>query len=121
MPKTLQTLFYANKPVVPLNQDRRQKGYFKMILLDAEITEVNTPPNKADLLRELIIWVPETEEHIELTCSVHDFNKEGFEEGSKISIKIEKKFDVDALAQNFFKPQWLQWLTVWLLGILLLR
>ena len=46
-----------------------------MILLDAEITEVNTPPNKADLLRELIIWVPETEEHIELTCSVHDFNK----------------------------------------------
>lgn len=76
-----------------------------MILLDGEITEVNTPPNKADLYRELTIWIPETGEHVEITCLIHDFKKSGFEEGNKISIKIEKKFDVDALTQEFFKPQ----------------
>jgi hypothetical protein len=80
-----------------------QKG--SMILLDGEITEVNTPPNKADVFRELTIWVPETGEHVEMTCSVHDVQKAGFEEGNKVSIKIEKKFDVDALTQDFFKPQ----------------
>jgi hypothetical protein len=31
-----------------------------MISLDGEITEVTTPPNKADQFRELTIWVPET-------------------------------------------------------------
>ena len=76
-----------------------------MILLEGEITEVNTPPNKADQFRELTIWVPETGEHVEMTCSVHDFKKADLEEGNKITIKIEKKFDVDALAQDFFKPQ----------------
>ena len=64
-----------------------------MISLDGEITEVTTPPNKADQFRELTIWVPETGEHIELTCFIHEIQKAGLEEGSKISIKIEKKFD----------------------------
>ena len=76
-----------------------------MILLEGEITEINTPPNKADQFRELTIWVPETGEHVEITCYVHEIQKAGFEEGSKISIKIEKKFDVDSLARDLLKPQ----------------
>jgi hypothetical protein len=76
-----------------------------MIQLDGEITEVTTPPNKADQFRELTIWIPETGEHVELTCYIHDFKKMDLEEGTQISIKIEKKFDVDSLTQQFFKPQ----------------
>ena len=76
-----------------------------MIVLEGEITEVNTPPNKADQFRELTIWVPETGEHVEITCYVHEIQKAEFEEGSKISIKIEKKFDVASLARDLLKPQ----------------
>ena len=76
-----------------------------MILLEGEITEVNTPPNKADQFRELTIWIPETGEHVELTCYIHDFKKADLEEGSKVSKKIEKKFDIDSLTQDLFKPQ----------------
>jgi len=76
-----------------------------MILLEGEITEISTPPNKADQFRELTIWIPETEEHLEMSCNIHDFQKTELEEGSKVSIKIEKKFDVDALTRDFFKPQ----------------
>ena len=76
-----------------------------MIQLDGEITEVATPPNKAEQFRELTIWIPETGEHVELTCFINDFKKMSLEEGSQISIKIEKKFDVDTLTQQFFKPQ----------------
>jgi hypothetical protein len=76
-----------------------------MILLEGEITEVNTPPNKADQFRELVIWIPETGEHLELTCYIHEIQKESLEEGCKISIKIEKKFDVDALTRDLFKPK----------------
>ena len=76
-----------------------------MISLDGEITEVTTPPNKADQFRELTIRVPETGEHIELTCFIHELQKSGLEEGSQISIKIEKKFDVDSLTRDLLKPQ----------------
>ena len=76
-----------------------------MILLEGEITEISTPPNKADQFRELTIWIPETGEHLEMSCNIHDFQKAELEEGNKISIKIEKKFDVDALTRDFFKPQ----------------
>ena len=76
-----------------------------MISLDGEITEVTTPPNTADQFRELTIWVPETGEHIELTCFIHELQKSGLEEGSQISIKIEKKFDVDSLTRDLLKPQ----------------
>ena len=76
-----------------------------MILLEGEISEINTPPNKADQFRELSIWIPETEEHVELTCFMHEVQKAGFEEGSKISIKIEKKFDIDSLTRDLLKPQ----------------
>jgi hypothetical protein len=53
----------------------------------------------------LTIWVPETGEHIELTCFIHELQKSGLEEGSQISIKIEKKFDVDSLTRDLLKPQ----------------
>ena len=53
--------------------------------------EVNTPPNKADQFRELTIWIPETGEHLELTCNIHEIKNAGLEEGNKVSIKIEKK------------------------------
>jgi len=76
-----------------------------MILLEGEISEINTPPNKADQFRELSIWIPETEEHVELTCFMHEVQKAGLEEGSKISIKIEKKFDIDSLTRDLLKPQ----------------
>ena len=76
-----------------------------MILLDGEITEINTPPNKADQFRELTIWIPETCEHVEITCFNHELQKSDLEEGNKISIKIEKKFDVDSLTRDLLKPQ----------------
>ncbi len=76
-----------------------------MIVLEGEITELNTPPNKADQFRELTIWVPETGEHVEITCYVHEIQKAGFEEGSQISIKIVKKFVVDSLTRDLLKPQ----------------
>ena len=76
-----------------------------MILLEGEITELTTPPNKADQFRELTIWVPETGEHIEITCFMHELQKSGLEEGSQISIKIEKKFDNDSLTRDLLNPQ----------------
>ena len=76
-----------------------------MILLEGEITEVNTPPNKADQFRELTIWIPETGEHLELTCNIHEIKNAGLEEGNKVSIKIEKKFDIDSLTRDLLKPQ----------------
>lgn len=97
---------FAGKPVVPHkygNPIGLQKG--SMIQLDGEITEINTPPNKADQFRELTIWVPETGEHVEVTCYIHEVQKAGLEEGNKVSIKIEKKFDVDSLTRDLLKPQ----------------
>ena len=76
-----------------------------MILLDGEITEINTPPNKADQFRELTIWIPETGEHVEITCFNHELQKSDLEEGNQISIKIEKKFDVESLTRDLLKPQ----------------
>ncbi len=71
--------------------------------LDGEITEVTSPPNKADRLRCVTIWVPETEEHIEMTFLMEDFQKAGLDEGDKITIKVDKKFDIDTMAQDLFK------------------
>ena len=71
--------------------------------LDGEITEVTSPPNKADRLRCVTIWVPETKEHIEMTFLMEDFQKAGLDEGDKITIKVDKKFDIDAMAQDLFK------------------
>ena len=35
--------------------------------LDGEITEVTSPPNKADRFKCVTIWVPQIEEHVEMT------------------------------------------------------
>ncbi len=71
--------------------------------LDGEITEVTTPPNQANSHRCITIWLPETEEHVEMTFLVEDFQKAGLGEGDKVTVKVDKKFDVDAMAQDLFK------------------
>ncbi|GJL79744.1 MAG: hypothetical protein NPINA01_27330 [Nitrospinaceae bacterium] len=71
-----------------------------MIQLEAEITEIASPPNKADQFRELTLWLPESEEHVEMTVALTEFQSAGFSEGDKISIKLEKKFDIDSLTQD---------------------
>lgn len=71
--------------------------------LDGEITEVTNPPNKADRFKCITIWIPQTEEHIEMNFPIESFQKEDLNEGSEITIKIAKKFDIDAMAQDLFK------------------
>lgn len=71
--------------------------------LDGEITEVTCPPNKADRYKCVTIWVPQTEEHVELTFPIEIFQKGSLDEGDQITIKIDKKFDIDAMAQDLFK------------------
>ena len=75
------------------------------MILEGEITEVTCPPNKSDRVRCITIWVPQTEEHVEMTFPVESFQKEGFAEGDQITIKIDKKFDIDAMAQDLFKDK----------------
>jgi hypothetical protein len=76
-----------------------------MITIDGEITEISTPPNKADQFRNVTIWLPGTEEHIELTLALEEFKSAGFREDDKITIKIDKKFDIDSLTQNLLKME----------------
>lgn len=71
-----------------------------MIQVDGEITEITTPPNKADQFRDVTIWLPETEEHVEFRFFLEIFQSSGFAEGDKISIKLEKKFDIDSLTKD---------------------
>ena len=73
--------------------------------LDGEITEVTSPPNKTDRHRCVTVWVPVTEEHVEMTFLVEDFQRASLGEGDKITIKVEKKFDIDAMAQDLFKGE----------------
>lgn len=74
-----------------------------MIQVDGEITEISCPPNKADQFREIKIWLPESEEHVEMTVPLTEFQSAGFNEGDKISIKLEKEFDLDSLTQDLMK------------------
>ena len=71
--------------------------------LDGEITEVTSPPNKADRFKCVTIWVPQIEEHVEMTFPMEDFKKESLVEGDQITIRVDKKFDIDAMAQDLFK------------------
>ena len=71
--------------------------------LDGEITEIASPPNKAERFKNVTVWIPITEEHAEITFPVEDFQKMDLNEGDKITIKVEKKFDIDAMAQDLFK------------------
>ena len=71
--------------------------------LDGEITEVASPPNKADRFKCVTIWVPQIEEHVEMTFPMEEFQKESLGEGDQITIKIDKKFDIDNMARDLFK------------------
>lgn len=71
-----------------------------MITLEGEITELACPPNKAELWRSITIWLPEAKEHVEFTLSLEEFKKSGLREGDKLTIKFDKKFDVDSLTQD---------------------
>ena len=74
-----------------------------MIQLEGEITQTSVPPNKAEVERDVTIWVQQTENEIDLTFSLEEFKKYQFEVGDKLSIKIDKKMDIDAMARDFFK------------------
>ncbi len=74
-----------------------------MITLEGEITELTCPPNQADTWRSMTIWFPETKEHIEFTFSLDDIKKSGLTEGDILTIKIDKKLDIDTLAQDLLK------------------
>jgi len=74
-----------------------------MIEMEGEITQTTVPPNKADQEREVTIWIEESSNEIELTLGLELFQKYDFKVGDKLSIKIDKKLDFDALAQDFFK------------------
>ncbi len=74
-----------------------------MIILEGEVTQTSAPPNKADQYRLVTIWVPETEDEIEFTFTLTEFKKYQFQEGDKLSIKIDKQFDIDKMAQDLFK------------------
>lgn len=74
-----------------------------MIQLEGEITQTSVPPNKADVERNVTIWVQQTENEIEMTFSLEEFQKYQFEVGDKLSIQIDKKLDIDAMARDFFK------------------
>ncbi|MBI4385017.1 MAG: hypothetical protein HY579_13420 [Nitrospinae bacterium] len=71
--------------------------------LEGEITDVACPPNKADVYRTVTVWLPETQEHMEFTFNLQDFQKSAMKEGDKIRIQIDKTFDVDALTREIFK------------------
>jgi len=74
-----------------------------MIVLEGEITQIKIAPNKAEYERELVIWIEESSNEIELTLDMNTFQKYQFEVGDKLSIKVEKQMDFDALARDFFK------------------
>jgi len=74
-----------------------------MIQIDGEITEISCPPNKADQFRDVTIWIPESEEHVEITFGLEPFQSSGFVVGDKISIKVEKKLDIDSLTRDLLK------------------
>jgi len=76
-----------------------------MLVMEAEITEIACPPNKVDQFRTLTLWLPETEDHVELTVFLTEFQKSGFKEGDKIKIQIDKAFDVDEFAQQLFRDR----------------
>ena len=72
----------------------------QMITLEGEITEMACPPNKADTCRSVTIWLPESKEHVELTISLDDIKKSGLIEGDLLTIKLDKKIDIDTLTKD---------------------
>ena len=76
-----------------------------MIQLEGEITETSVPPNKAEVERDVTIWVQQTENEIEMTFSLEQFQKYNFEVGDKLSIQIDKKLDIDAHGSGLFQKR----------------
>jgi len=74
-----------------------------MINLEGEITQTSVPPNKAEVERDVTIWVEQTENEIEMTFPLETFQKYQFQVGDKLSIQIDKKMDFDAMARDLFK------------------
>lgn len=74
-----------------------------MIDLEGEITRTTVPPNRADKEREVTIWIEESGNEIEITLRLEAFQKYDLKVGDKLSIKIDKKLDFDAMAQDLFK------------------
>lgn len=74
-----------------------------MLVMEGEITEIASPPNKADQFRIVTVWLPGTEDHIDFTVYLTEFKKSGFKEGDKIKLQIDKAFDVDEFTQQIFK------------------
>lgn len=74
-----------------------------MIQLEGEITQTAIPPNKAEVERAVTIWIQQIESEIEMTFSLETFKKYQFAVGDKLSIQIDKKMDIDAMARDFFK------------------
>ena len=74
-----------------------------MIDMEGEITQTTVPPNMADQAREVTIWIEESRNEIEITLGLEAFQKHDMKVGDKLSIKIDKKLDFDALAQDLFK------------------
>lgn len=74
-----------------------------MIQLEGEITQTAIPPNKAEVERAVTIWIQQIESEIEMTFSLETFQKYQFAVGDKLSIQIDKKMDIDAMARDFFK------------------
>lgn len=74
-----------------------------MIKLEGEITQTTVPPNKAEIERDVTIWVQQTENEIEMTFTLEEFQKYKFQVGDKLSIHIDKMLNFDDMARDFFK------------------
>ena len=74
-----------------------------MIDMEGEITQTTVPPNMADQEREVTNWIEESRNEIEVTLRLEAFQKYDLKVGDKLSIKIDKKLDVDSMAQDLFK------------------
>ena len=74
-----------------------------MINMEGEITQTTVPPNMAGQEREVTIWIEESRNEIEITLGLDAFQKYDLKVGDKLSIKIDKKLDFDAMAQDLFK------------------
>ena len=71
--------------------------------MEGEITEIACPPNKADVLRIVSIWFHQTEEEMDFTLDLEEFKKSQMKVGDKVTIQIDKRFDVDSFTNELFK------------------
>ncbi|MFQ5482916.1 MAG: hypothetical protein ACE5ER_09170 [Nitrospinaceae bacterium] len=74
-----------------------------MITLQGEVTQTAAPPNQAGQFRTVTIWIQETEDEIQFTFPLSEFQSYQLKEGDKLSIKIDKQYDIDRLAQDLFR------------------